>query len=268
MTSRTCFVIAPIGISDHGIRERSDHMLARIIRPAAEPFGYRVVRSDEFAAPGLIDLQIAAQLIEADLVIADLTGWNFNVGYELGGRHAIGKPTIQMISVEERVPADVSMMRTIFVDMASADGVEAAVNELQTEIRAVQPFILTPVSVLVDVQTTVRDEKTFSAAAGGNCPRPASPQPRKKGQRYLCGEHPLFWQSLNDLPDDSVVEESLSVVLRRVLENPYQAPATADGVHMMTTAEAPALRLTYLIDRDVVQLLHVCHLGTVTPGAR
>ncbi len=271
VSGRTCFVIAPIGISAADVRERSNEMLARVIRPAAEPLGYSVTRADQFAAPGLVDIQIAAQLLEADLVIADLTGWNFNVGYELGGRHALGKPTIELISADESLPADVSMMRTIKVDLTSAAGIAAAVEELQAQIRAVQPFILTPMSVLVDVTTAVRDEKTFTAAARGNRPQPEAKAPRKKDRPYLCEEHPLFWQSLDELPDDPAVESVLSVALRRVLENPRHAPATADGVHIVAmraeAEEAPALRLSYEVDRDVVRLLHVRQCESSLPGS-
>jgi hypothetical protein len=39
-------------------------------------------------------------LLEADLVIADLTTNNANVYYELSLRHAIGKPVIHMAAEE------------------------------------------------------------------------------------------------------------------------------------------------------------------------
>ena len=75
---KICFVIAPIGEPESDTRKRSDQVLQYIIRPAVESFGYKAVRADKIADPGIITNQIIRHIINDPLVIADLTGQNAN----------------------------------------------------------------------------------------------------------------------------------------------------------------------------------------------
>ena len=87
----TCFVIAPIGPKESDIRKRSDKVLKHIFKKAlAEK--YEVIRGDEIDEPGMITSQVLRAVQESPLVVADLTGHNPNVLYELAVRHAIEKP--------------------------------------------------------------------------------------------------------------------------------------------------------------------------------
>ena len=102
-SEKICFVIAPIGESDSDIRKRSDQVLKYIIRPAVESCGYRAVRADEVAEPGIITNQIIRHVVDDPLVIADLTGQNPNVFYELAIRPT-RKPLVQIINKVEDIP--------------------------------------------------------------------------------------------------------------------------------------------------------------------
>jgi hypothetical protein len=90
----TCFVISPIGDRDadasspeRRIYEDALQVLEEVIQPACAGFGIPVVRADRISRPGEITEQIYRHLRDAHLVIADLTGANPNVMYELGLRH-------------------------------------------------------------------------------------------------------------------------------------------------------------------------------------
>jgi hypothetical protein len=87
--------------------------------------------------PGRITSQIISLLMEAELVIADLTTNNANVFYELSLRHAIGKPVIHMAAAGTNVSFDVRDNRTIFYTMHSREA-EAAREELAKQIRHVR----------------------------------------------------------------------------------------------------------------------------------
>jgi hypothetical protein len=147
---KTCFIIAPIGESGSAVRKRSDQVLRHIIRPALEATGYDSVRADEISDPGNITTQILSRLAESDLVVADLTGHNPNVYYELGIRHAIGKPIIHLIEKGDRIPFDLVAFRTIVLDHKDLDSAEQARNVL---IKAIQAIEESPESFqgLVDV---------------------------------------------------------------------------------------------------------------------
>ncbi|GAB1338987.1 hypothetical protein ACE1SV_55770 [Streptomyces sp. E-15] len=116
---RRCFVVGPIGdpyAAHHSPeREAYEHHLGifeQVIAPACERYGITAVRADGIAHAGDINEQICRHVIESDLVIADVSGGNPNVMYELGLRHITGKPTIH-IGEAGQLPFDIASIRTI-----------------------------------------------------------------------------------------------------------------------------------------------------------
>ena len=88
----TCFLICPIGEDGSDVRIHSDQLQRHIISPVLEPHNITIVRADSMPKPGIITRQIMDSILESDLVIADLTGANPNVYYELALRHTTRKP--------------------------------------------------------------------------------------------------------------------------------------------------------------------------------
>ena len=134
---KVCFVISPIGDEGSDIRERSDLTYEYIIRPVVEEFGYHLTRADYIKEPGIITSQIIDQIVESPLVIADLSDNNPNVFYELAIRHIIQKPYIQMMRFGQKIPFDITGLRTIpfDIDLESAD---SAKKELFDQINSIQ----------------------------------------------------------------------------------------------------------------------------------
>ena len=154
-TDKICFVIAPIGDPGSETRRRSDQILNDVIKPVGKEGGYVTVRADVEGEPGLITHQVIQHLLDDPLVIADLTGRNPNVFYELAIRHAINKPVIQLIEQGEQIPFDVAGMRTIQVDHTDLDSVAAAKMEIrkQIEIAESDPTSLSnPFSMTLDLR--------------------------------------------------------------------------------------------------------------------
>jgi|GEM_PF-1477730 len=137
-SKKQCFVISPIGAPDSEIRKRSDQVLKHIIKPAVESCGYEAVRADEIAKPGMITKQILKRVAEAPLIIADLTGGNPNVFYELAIRHALQKPLIQIIEKGEKLPFDIAETRTIFYDHRDLEDADVARKEIVKCIEAIE----------------------------------------------------------------------------------------------------------------------------------
>ncbi len=135
---KSCFIVSPIGEHGTETRKRSDQILRYIIRPTLEQNGYATVRADEISNPGLITTQILNHLAQDDLVVADLTGHNPNVYYELGIRHAIGKPIIHLIEKGEEIPFDLASFRTIIIDHRDLDSVENAKVSLERAVLALE----------------------------------------------------------------------------------------------------------------------------------
>ena len=101
--SKNCFVICPIGDKNSPTRDWSDLIFECIIKPVTEKKGYKTFRASDLAEPGIITSQIVQNLIDSDLVIADLTFGNPNVFYELAIRHFTKKPCIHMIKSGDRM---------------------------------------------------------------------------------------------------------------------------------------------------------------------
>jgi len=123
---KRCFIISPIGTTGSIIRDRSDKLLQYVFKPVCKEKGFITLRADEIQRAGMITKQIIEELLRADLVIADLSGQNPNVYYELAIRHFVGLPSIQLVSDKEKLPFDVSHVRTIMIDHRDLASVEHA----------------------------------------------------------------------------------------------------------------------------------------------
>jgi len=152
---KKCFLLAPIGYEGSEVRRRSDGLLRQVIVPAAADTGYTVVRADDISIPGSITAQIIQLTVESPLVIADLSGRNPNVLYELGIRHAARKPVIQIASDSADLPFDIASVRTIIVDLQNLDSVAHARDQLVEAIRYTEqePTVVdSPVSAALDIR--------------------------------------------------------------------------------------------------------------------
>lgn len=137
----TCFIVSPIGNkldplgTDGRIRyEDNMQMWADVLEPACHVFSLKAIRADRIAETGEITEQIFQYLRDADVVIADLSGANPNVMYELGLRHTRDKITIQ-IGEHGRLPFDINTIRTIQFKRTEAGLIEAR-NGLVNALRA------------------------------------------------------------------------------------------------------------------------------------
>ncbi len=152
---KNCFVIAPIGEPDSETRIRSDQVLKHIITPAVNECGYNTIRADQISEPGIITSQVIQHIVDDQLVIADLTESNPNVFYELAIRHALRKPLVQIIKKGDKIPFDLIVSRTIYVDHHDLDSVEEAKKQIIAQIKAVEKDssqIETPISQALDLQ--------------------------------------------------------------------------------------------------------------------
>jgi len=153
--NKTCFFIAPIGDEGSPERKRSDLVLRHIVEPVVEKFGYKAVRGDKIDKPGLITSQVIQGVLDSDLVIADLTGKNPNVFYELALRHATKKPFIQLIEEGGKIPFDVAGLRTIHFDYQDLDSVVRCKSDLENQLCTVEANpkdVESPVAVAIDLE--------------------------------------------------------------------------------------------------------------------
>lgn len=89
----------------------------KIIQPALTELNIECVRGDEIYAKQRIVDDIWNSLKKCRFVIAELTGKNPNVLYEIGLAHAIGKPVIIITRNEDDVPFDLKALRYLYYDV-------------------------------------------------------------------------------------------------------------------------------------------------------
>ncbi|MFJ5608158.1 hypothetical protein ACIQCJ_01990 [Streptomyces sp. NPDC093221] len=156
----SCFVIGPIGdrhtqagSPEREAFERHVRIFEKVILPACAKFSMDAIRADRISHAGDINEQICRHVLQDDLVIADVTGGNPNVMYELGLRHVTGKPTIH-IGEHGQLPFDIAPIRTIQYDL-SFSGLADARTEIEHALQAgiSEGFdLLTPARVLRGLQ--------------------------------------------------------------------------------------------------------------------
>jgi hypothetical protein len=94
-----CFTIMPFG-------GWLDEYYETIYCPAIEAAGLKPRRADDLFRPGTIVTDIWDYTRQAKLLLADLTGKNPNVFYELGLAHALKKPAILVAESMDDIPFD------------------------------------------------------------------------------------------------------------------------------------------------------------------
>jgi hypothetical protein len=107
----TCFVMMPFAEPIGGYYKS-------IYETAITRAGLRAIRADDeiFATGKIID-QVWAGITAAKVLVAELTGRNPNVFYELGLAHALSKPVVLVSSNQGDVPFDLKHIRVIYYDM-------------------------------------------------------------------------------------------------------------------------------------------------------
>lgn len=134
--SEKIFVISPLNVEGSPARTNSDRVLKYLISPVAKTLGFTIERADQILELGNINSQIIQRLVDAPLVIADMTGHNANVFYELAVRHAVNKPVVHLIARGEAIPFDVASDRAIYYEL-DLEGVEVAKFALESTIRSI-----------------------------------------------------------------------------------------------------------------------------------
>lgn len=95
--------------------ERLRGVIESVIKPILEKYGFDDIKpAYEIMESGMISNQIIGRIINDDLIVANLTGNNPNVMYELAIRHAAAKPIIHICEDGTSLPFDIKDNRTIF----------------------------------------------------------------------------------------------------------------------------------------------------------
>jgi tetratricopeptide (TPR) repeat protein len=114
--AQLCFVLMPFGRKTDaaGRLTNFDSVYQKLIAPAVEEAGLEPIRADEEKIGGTIHKPMFERLMLCHYAVADITGANPNVFYELGIRHALRPASTVVLFVEGTViPFDIALVRGI-----------------------------------------------------------------------------------------------------------------------------------------------------------
>lgn len=94
----------------------------QVYKPVCHDNGFHCWRVDEVDTPGSITKDIINGIVDADLIIADLTSKNPNVFYELGIAHCTGNKTIMTAQSTKDIPFDIGNYRVIVYEQTITGG--------------------------------------------------------------------------------------------------------------------------------------------------
>lgn len=121
--SEFCFVLMPFASDLTEIYKK------HIKQPIESSFKLQCIRADDFFRSSPVMPEIWHNIAEARFIIAEMTGKNANVFYELGLAHTLGKRVILISQSKEDNPFDLKSVRTIIYD----DN-ESGYSSLETKI--------------------------------------------------------------------------------------------------------------------------------------
>lgn len=124
---KKCFVLMPFA---DGYKE----IYTEVYKPVCAKSGIDCWRVDELSRPGSITRDIVEGILDADILIADLSGRNPNVFYELGIAHSAGNKTIMTAQSMDDVPFDIANYRVLIYEQ-SISGSKKLALELENAIH-------------------------------------------------------------------------------------------------------------------------------------
>lgn len=264
------FVIGPIGDRDaeagseaKTAYEDAIEIFEYVVLPACQAMDIEAFRADHISRTGEINEQIFRHLRDSHVVIADMTGANPNVMYELGLRHTTGKLTIQ-IGEKGKLPFDVSTIRTILFKRTEA-GLISAKRSLIASLaegleRGSDP--VTATRVWLEIPGT----ETVSSDASGS---DSSDEPLGFLEQLADMEVGLADMTQTSARGSAILEE-ISAILADGTERIQSLPVTANySSQKLTAANLVAQRLQEpAVRMNIVAQDYMRHVERIEPGLR
>jgi hypothetical protein len=239
MAKKKCFVVMGFGEKTDLATGRTldlDKTYRIIIKKAVEEAGLECIRADDVIHAGVIDAPMYELLLEADIVIADLSTANPNAIYELGVRHALRPHTTIVIAEKQfKFPFDLShVVIRLYehlgkgIDAEEAERVRAELKKAIEKLLA-EPDVDSPVyRFLPKLQAwkagvaPIVEAARFADALGAEAaPSPAAALPASRADESSTSEMMELFQEAKAASDWGAAIRSLKRLLTRRPNDDY-----------------------------------------------
>jgi hypothetical protein len=163
--SGTAFVISQLGAVGTEIRKRADVVCDLIVKPVADDHDLKVVRSDRDPTPGQVTTRLLRSILDAAVVVADLTGRNPNVFYEVAFAQSFGKATILLVNDPQSLPFDTRNERTIPIGDSDGPITMQMGSDAQVQLREALAVVLAPGYIPSSLITEVAGARSLADLA-------------------------------------------------------------------------------------------------------
>ncbi|MFN7055721.1 macro domain-containing protein [Hyphomonas sp.] len=181
-TGRRCFVILPWPAGDDAAaRVDFEAVYNELIRPVAEDLNLDCLRADRVSRSGLIHKEMIENLLEADVVIADVTLGSPDVYFELGIRQTARRAgTVILRHAGSAVPFSIAGMRALDYDLEGRAGIAR-----QQVIEDCRALLRTHIRNSLDNPST--DSLVHTLMPGLGVALPDRPLPERRYLSYRIG---------------------------------------------------------------------------------
>ena len=124
----TCFVLMPFG-------GWYDTYYKDVYCGAIKAAGFEPFRADDLFHSGSVMEQIWEQICDSKVLLAEVTGKNANVFYELGLAHSRGQPVVILTGNLDDVPFDLRHLRVVVYDVRDPAWAEKVRASVTTHLR-------------------------------------------------------------------------------------------------------------------------------------
>lgn len=187
-------------------------------------------RVDEIARPGSITRDIVEGIIDAEVIIADLTTQNPNVFYELGIAHSVGNKTIMTAQDIADVPFDVRSYRVLLYkqNITGSRKLAADLDRAIKELLAALDRTSNPVQEAVASRSTIglkRKTPLVKYVDLANLPKPMREWLNTNGIVYAEDVANINLSALAESP--GIGRDSLGRFMRQIINHDLYPDAAA-----------------------------------------
>ncbi len=131
LDEKLCFMLMPFKEPFTGIYEK-------LIKPAVEAEGFHVTKSNDIFSTSSVIEDIWENINKASLIIAEITGNNPNVMYELGICHTLGKNVMMITQNASEIPFNFRHMRCYPYtnDIAGSEDLKKSITSVLQHIKS------------------------------------------------------------------------------------------------------------------------------------
>lgn len=137
-SSKTCYVSMPFGRKEvDGFIVDFDRVYETLMRPGLERLDVIAHRADEVTSTGIVMKAVTDAILRCDFMIADVTGSNGNVLYELGIRHGLRPTGTVIVQGDGLLPFDLRHLWVLrYASDPSTDDAERFWTQLERGLEA------------------------------------------------------------------------------------------------------------------------------------